>query len=502
MSTITVSVNGQSGANVVATSGDTINVSVGASATLPSITVSPAGTPGGTGPQGPAGGVSVSSATPQPLGTASAGTSADASRADHVHAMPEIKYSAVTGTPTLAAIATSGSASDLASGTVPASLLPTATGSQLGAIKVGSGLSIAGGVLSATGGGGGSGVTLSSSTPQPLGTASAGSSSEASRADHVHAMPAASSISGLAKIATSGSASDLSTGTVPAATLPAATSSTLGAVKVGSGLAISSGVLSATGSGASFVTAPASKTATGTVGQFAADSSWLYACYATDSWLRVARDAWITVPAAPTITSASGTFQGSVVSGNLTGGTVDVAWTAPTNTGGEITGYVVQLDANSPVSVGAQVTNYQFTGLTTNASTCRSFTVSVRAVNSAGQSSAATASGVMPESTVPSLWSISKVPNEGAPGVQYSIAWMPPCSTGGWTSYEIQLREYYNGSEVVVTGDEDGWGTWATVSGTTGHSAQVSATSNQQFQFRVRALTASTNSGWSNVQTL
>lgn len=376
----------------------------------------------------------------------------------------------------LAAIASSGSASDLASGTVPVARLPIATSTAAGAVQVGSGLSISSGVLSATGGGGSS-ITLSDSTPQALGTASAGTSADASRADHVHA-------------------------------LPVATTAAFGTIKVGSGLSVASGVLSASaGGGASFVTVPASKTATGTSGQFAADSSWLYACYSSNSWLRVARDAWITVPGAPTITSSSGTFGSAVVSGNLTGGTVDVAWTAPQDTGGEITGYVVQLDNTTPVSVGPQVTNYQFSGLTTNASTCRGFTVTVRAVNSAGQGSAATASGVMPNTIVPSLWSISKTPNEGAPGVEYAIAWMPPCATAGWTSYQIQVREYFNGSEVVVTGDEDGWSTWATVTGTTGHSAQVSATSNQQYSFRVRALTVvnvstTAQSGWSNVLTL
>lgn len=69
------------------------------------------------------GGVDLSDATPQPLGVAAAGTSSDASRADHVHALP----------------------------TIPA---------------------------------------LSSATPAALGVASAGVSAEASRADHVHAAPA------------------------------------------------------------------------------------------------------------------------------------------------------------------------------------------------------------------------------------------------------------------------------------------------------------------------
>jgi hypothetical protein len=113
--------------------------------------------------------------------------------------------------------------------------------------------------------GGGSGVTLSDETPSALGTAAPGTSSNVSRADHVHQLPtiaysalsgvpstfapsahtqAASTITGLSAVATSGSASDLSTGTVSATLLPVATDTTAGVIKVGSGLQISGGVLS------------------------------------------------------------------------------------------------------------------------------------------------------------------------------------------------------------------------------------------------------------------
>lgn len=44
-------------------------------------------------------GVTVGSATPQPLGTAAAGTSSNASREDHVHALPTISYTALSGVP-------------------------------------------------------------------------------------------------------------------------------------------------------------------------------------------------------------------------------------------------------------------------------------------------------------------------------------------------------------------------------------------------------------------
>ena len=44
-------------------------------------------------------GIVVSSATPQPLGTAAAGSSGDASRADHVHQLPIISYTALSDVP-------------------------------------------------------------------------------------------------------------------------------------------------------------------------------------------------------------------------------------------------------------------------------------------------------------------------------------------------------------------------------------------------------------------
>jgi hypothetical protein len=70
--------------------------------------------------------------------------------------------------------------------------LDIASASDLGGIKVGTGLSIDGsGVLSATGGGS---VSPSDATPQTLGTATPGTSAAYSRGDHVHAMPSASDV--------------------------------------------------------------------------------------------------------------------------------------------------------------------------------------------------------------------------------------------------------------------------------------------------------------------
>jgi hypothetical protein len=50
--------------------------------------------------------------------------------------------------------------------------------------------------------GGTSGIVVSSATPQPLGTASAGVSGDASRADHVHLMPSAADVAAIVEAAT------------------------------------------------------------------------------------------------------------------------------------------------------------------------------------------------------------------------------------------------------------------------------------------------------------
>lgn len=59
----------------------------------------------------------------------------------------------------------------------------------VGAVADGEYLKRSGGTIVGDAGGGGGGPPLSSATPQPLGTAGAGASTDASRADHVHAMP-------------------------------------------------------------------------------------------------------------------------------------------------------------------------------------------------------------------------------------------------------------------------------------------------------------------------
>jgi hypothetical protein len=116
-------------------------------------------------------GVVVSSATPQPLGTAQAGTSGDASRADHVHLMPSAAdvgaapashshdyvqvLNGLTGTVSItggAGVTVSTASSSITIAAAGSYVLPTASASVLGGVKVGSGLTITDGVLAASGG--------------------------------------------------------------------------------------------------------------------------------------------------------------------------------------------------------------------------------------------------------------------------------------------------------------------------------------------------------------
>jgi hypothetical protein len=102
----------------------------------------------------------LSDATPEALGVAGPGSSSTAARGDHIHAMP--------------------SAADV--GAEPALGDPASDGYLLASTVAGvrSWVEVAG--------------TLSDDTPEALGVAGPGSSSESSRADHVHAMPSAADV--------------------------------------------------------------------------------------------------------------------------------------------------------------------------------------------------------------------------------------------------------------------------------------------------------------------
>ena len=126
----------------------------------------------------------LSSATPSALGAASAGSSTAASRSDHVHLLPTVsQISAAAATHTHSYVSSVNGITGTPSIVAGANVTISTTGTAI--------------TVSATGGGT-SGVSLSSATPLALGAAASGSSSLASRDDHVHPIVTVSQISAAA----------------------------------------------------------------------------------------------------------------------------------------------------------------------------------------------------------------------------------------------------------------------------------------------------------------
>jgi hypothetical protein len=189
---ITVTVNGQSGVNVTAKSGDQIGV-----------TVSPAGTPGGQGATGPAG-----ASTSLAIGTVASGETASATITGNAPnqtlnlVLPQGSAGPQGAKGDTGSTGATGPANSLSIGTVSkgdnaaATITGTAPNQTLN-------LTLPKGDTGAQGPQGIQGpagsVNLSDETPQPLGMASAGTALAAARADHVHVVPtiAYSSLTGI-----------------------------------------------------------------------------------------------------------------------------------------------------------------------------------------------------------------------------------------------------------------------------------------------------------------
>lgn len=146
--------------------------------------------------------------------------------AGYLTSVPEQTWESITGKPTFATVATSGSYNDLTNKpTIPSAYtLPTASSTVLGGVKIGSGINISSGAISAT-------------------YLSVG----AAAASHTHT---ASQVTGLATVATSGSYNDLTNKpSIPSlsgyatqswvtsqgylTSIPAATSSAYGGIQIG-----------------------------------------------------------------------------------------------------------------------------------------------------------------------------------------------------------------------------------------------------------------------------
>lgn len=154
------------------------------------------GIPRGDPGEGSSGGASLSDGTPAGLGTAAAGTSSLASRADHVHPVPTISYASLSGIPSTFAPAAHQHAISDVSGLLAAldarltdavtklnnltGSLTLAAGSNVTITPSGSTLTIA---ASAE-------ASLSDDPAQPLlPFPASGTSTDAARSDHVHPFP-------------------------------------------------------------------------------------------------------------------------------------------------------------------------------------------------------------------------------------------------------------------------------------------------------------------------
>ena len=154
---------------------------------------------------------------------------------------------------------------------------------------------------------------------------------------------------------------------------------------------------------------------------------------------------YVGTPAMPALTATPGDGQ------------VSIAFTAPTATGGAaITDYEYQLNGGSWVSASTTSSPVVITGLTNGTS----YSIKLRAVNSAGVGAESAAVTSTPAATSDAPTALVATPGDG----QVSIAFTAPTATGGAaiTDYEYQLNggswvsASTTSSPVVITGLTNG----------------------------------------------
>jgi len=250
-------------------------------------------------PRGADGTSNLADETPQPLGTATAGSATRASRADHVHAVPVIAYAALTGTPSTFAPSThahavgdvtnlqtlldakqaSGTYATLVGGTVPSSQLPSYVDDVLEAANYAA--------LPATGESGKLYVAIDT---KKLWRWSGSTWVE------ISASP------GSTDAVVEGSTNlYFTTGRASAAAPVQSVNGQVGAVTISAG-------------GIAWSTAPTTTSTTTTAGQIAYDANYLYVANATNQWRRSGLEDWTT----PVITISVQPSSQSAISGTAT----------------------------------------------------------------------------------------------------------------------------------------------------------------------------------------
>jgi hypothetical protein len=405
------------------------------------------GSAGATGPAGPAGATGA---------TGAAGATGSTGPAGKDGVTPSFSVSSVT------------------TGDPGTSAAVTATTTNSGA-NVALAFTIPRGATGAAGSGGGSSVSLSDATPQPAGTASAGTSSSAARGDHVHAIPTISyanltnvplafapsaHVHGIGDVTglqtalngkqASGSYATLTSGLVQSSVLPLATTSAAGAIIVGTGLSISSGVLSATGGGIT-----ANDTVDG--GDYAGIVG--------------------TTAGAPT-----------GVAGTANSTSVALSWTAPTSNGGtSIIDYTVQYSTDSGTSwtTFAHSASTSTSATVTNLTRGTAYLFRVAAVNALGNGTFSSASA----SITPAITAPGQVTNLVATsGVDViSLSWNAPTDNGG------------DAASYIVQSSTDGGTTWNTAKTVSGTSTTLTGyDSGTEFIFRVAATNSAGTGSYSS----
>ena len=147
---------------------------------------------------------------------------------------------------------------------------------------------------------------------------------------------------------------------------------------------------------------------------------------------------------------------------------VMLSWVQPSG-GAALTHYEYELDGSGTwTSTGGTATSYTVTGLTNG----QAYTFRVRAVNSAGASTASNSRTATPTTTVPDApTGLSFTPGDQ----QVTLRWTAPTNDGG---EPITHYEY----------EQDGSGTWTSTGGTATSYTVRNLTNGQAYRFRVRAV--------------